>query len=407
MERAPSPRPRIGLALAGGGFLGAAYELGALAALSESIDGLDLTRLDVYVGVSAGGFLAAGLANGLSPHAMVRLFVETDASDTPLDPAALIRPAWSEIGRRLAQTPAFAAELATEVRRGLLHGGVGTAAWRALDLAVSLLPAGVIDASPAEASIARLLSRDGRTDRFDALPTVLRVVATDIDNGEPVAFGGPGWTDVPISRAVLASAAVPGLVPPVSIAGRWFVDGALNKTMHASIALQEGASLVLCLNPLVPYSAGPHGPPAAIAQRGLGAVLSQTVRTAIRSRMAVGLEKYRVTHPHADVVLFEPRPDDATIFFTRIFSVSSRRRLCEHAYRATRADLLARADRLGPVLARHGLRLNVERLADPDHALVRAPVREPGRDTQLSRAARRLEHALEDLERVVRLSRAG
>jgi predicted acylesterase/phospholipase RssA len=399
--------PRIGLALAGGGFMGAAYELGALAALSESIDGLDLTELDVYVGVSAGGFLAAGLANGLSPHAMVRLFVETEASDTPLDPAALIRPAWAEIGRRIAQAPAFAAEVATEIRRGLIHGGVGTAAWRALDLATSLLPAGVIDVAPAEASIARLLSSDGRTDRFDALPTVLRVVATDIDRGDTVAFGAPGWTDVPISRAVVASAAVPGLVPPVPIAGRWFVDGALNKTMHASIALQEGASLVLCLNPLVPYAAGPHGPPAAIARRGLGAVLSQTVRTAIRSRMAVGLEKYRVTHPHADVILFEPRADDATIFFTRIFSVSSRRRLCEHAYRATREDLLARADRLGPVLARHGLRLNVQRLADPGHALVRSPERAPRRDTGLSRAALRLEHALEDLERVVRLSRAG
>lgn len=387
--------------------MGAAYELGALAALSESIDGLDLTRLDVYVGVSAGGFLAAGLANGLSPHAMVRLFVETEASDTPLDPAALIRPAWGEIGHRLAQAPGFAAEVATEVRRGLMHGGVGTAAWRALDLATSLLPAGVIDVAPAEASIARLLSTDGRTDRFDALPTVLRVVATDIDRGDTVAFGAPGWTDVPISRAVVASAAVPGLVPPVPIAGRWFVDGALNKTMHASIALQEGASLVLCLNPLVPYAAGPHGPPAAIARRGLGAVLSQTVRTAIRSRMAVGLEKYRVTHPDADVILFEPRADDATIFFTRIFSVSSRRRLCEHAYRETRADLLARADRLGPVLARHGLRLNVERLADPEHALVRSPERAPRRDTGLSCAAVRLEHALEDLERVLRLSRAG
>lgn len=407
MAAVNASRARIGLALAGGGFLGAAYELGALAALSESIDGLDLTGLDVYVGVSAGGFVAAGLANGLSPHAMVRLFVETDASDTPLDPAALIRPAWAELQRRAAQAPGFAAELATEVRRGLMHGGLGTAAWRALDLAVSLLPAGVIDASPAEASIARLLSRDGRTDRFDRLPTVLRIVATDIDRGDTVAFGAPGWEDVPISRAVLASAAVPGLVPPVAIRGRSFVDGALNKTMHASIALQEGATLVLCLNPLVPYAAGPHGPPAAIAQRGLGAVLSQTVRTAIRSRMAVGLEKYRVTHPQADVLLFEPRADDATTFFTRIFSVSSRRKLCEHAYRATRADLLERAPRLEPVLARHGLRLNRQRLADPDHALVRAPVRPPRRDTRLSRATRHLEYALEDLERVVRLSRAG
>ena len=68
---------RIGLALAGGGFLGAAYELGALAALAESIDGLELNRLDAYVGVSAGSFVAAGLANGLSPYEMVRMFSVT------------------------------------------------------------------------------------------------------------------------------------------------------------------------------------------------------------------------------------------------------------------------------------------------------------------------------------------
>ncbi|MFM1990611.1 MAG: hypothetical protein RJA99_3568 [Pseudomonadota bacterium] len=400
----PRPAPSIGIALAGGGFLGAAYELGALAALSESIEGLDLTALDVYVGVSAGAFLAAGLAAGLSPHAMVRLFVESEVDDGPFDPASLLRPAWREIVSRFAEAPGVAADIAGEVRRGLLHGGLGTAVWRGLDRAATLLPAGILDASPAELKLARLLAQDGLGNRFEALPGVLRIVATDIDSGESVAFGGPGTDHVPISRAVLASSAVPGLFPPVRIDGRWYVDGALNKTLHASIALQEGAGLVLCLNPLVPYSAGPAGPPAAIASRGLGAVLAQTVRTAIRSRMTVGLEKYRVTHPEADVLLFEPRPDDATTFFTRIFSTASRRGLCEHAYRQTRADLLARAHSLAPVLARHGLRLNVTRLADPTHALVREPTSRPPRAGRLAVATRRLGHALDDLERIVRLA---
>ena len=404
MRRAARPRAPIGLALAGGGFLGAAYELGALAALSESIDGLDLTALDVYVGVSAGSFVAAGLANGLSPHAMVRMFVESELEHGAFDPATLLRPAWSEFGQRLAQAPAVMRELLEEMRRGLLRGGLGTAAWRGLDHAATLLPTGVVDATPAELKLAALLAEPGRSNRFDALPARLRIVATDIDTGETVAFGGPGTADVPISRAVLASAAVPGLFPPVKIAGRWFVDGALNKTLHASIALQEGARLVLCLNPLVPYAAGPDGPPASIARRGLGAVLAQTVRTAIRSRMTVGLEKYRVTHPDADVLLFEPRPDDATTFFTRIFSTSSRRALCEHAYRRTRADLLERAPSLAPVLARHGLGLNLRQLAAPAHALVREPVRRTPRAGPLATTTRRLGRTLEDLERIVRLS---
>lgn len=355
--------------------------------------------------MSAGAFVAAGLANGLSPHAMVRLFVESDVGDEDaFDPASLLRPAWGEFGRRAARAPAVVGELLGEMRRGLLHGGWDSAAWRGLDRAATLLPAGVIDAARAERKLARILGAPGRSDRFDGLAARLRIVATDIDTGEAVAFGAPGLHDVPISRAVLASSAVPGLFPPVRVGERWFVDGALNKTLHASVALQEGATLVIGLNPLVPYAAGPGGPPAAIARRGLTAVLAQTVRTAIRSRMQVGLEKYRVTHPEADVLLFEPRADDATTFFTRIFSVSSRRRLCEHAYRSTRDDLLARADALEPVLARHGLSLDRERLAAPVAPLVREPRRSAG-DGRLVRATGRLGEALDDLERSLRVSR--
>ena len=63
-----NPGPKIGLALAGGGPLGAIYEIGALVALSEAIDGLDLNDMSVYVGVSAGGIVATGLAHYLTPH---------------------------------------------------------------------------------------------------------------------------------------------------------------------------------------------------------------------------------------------------------------------------------------------------------------------------------------------------
>ena len=55
----PAARPRIGLALAGGGPLGAIFEIGALCALEEAVRELDLNALDGYVGVSAGGVVAA------------------------------------------------------------------------------------------------------------------------------------------------------------------------------------------------------------------------------------------------------------------------------------------------------------------------------------------------------------
>jgi predicted acylesterase/phospholipase RssA len=67
------------LAIAGGGPIGGMYELGALRALDEAIEGLDLTRLEVYVGVSSGAFLAAGLANRISTAEMHRIFITGDS----------------------------------------------------------------------------------------------------------------------------------------------------------------------------------------------------------------------------------------------------------------------------------------------------------------------------------------
>ena len=68
-------KPRIALALSGGGPLGAIYEIGALCALDESLHGLSFTELDHYVGVSAGGFIAAGLANGMTPRELCAAFI--------------------------------------------------------------------------------------------------------------------------------------------------------------------------------------------------------------------------------------------------------------------------------------------------------------------------------------------
>ncbi|MFW5823470.1 MAG: patatin-like phospholipase family protein, partial [Marinobacter sp.] len=74
------PKPRIGLALGGGGPLGGIYEIGALRALDEALDGLDFNNLDVYVGVNAGAFVAANLANQLTTAQLCRIFVRHEAA---------------------------------------------------------------------------------------------------------------------------------------------------------------------------------------------------------------------------------------------------------------------------------------------------------------------------------------
>ena len=394
----------IGLALAGGGFLGAAYELGVLAALAESVRGLDLNRLDVYVGVSAGSFIAAGLANGKTPHQMVRMFVE-DAEDA-LDPATMLRPAAHLWLRALRSAPEAAHEA---IEAGLSEGLRGGPAviWQALERIGRLLPSGFLDVRPAERTLARVFGENGCSNAFRGLRSKLRLVATDIDSGRPVAFGAPGFDDVPISRAVIASSALPGLFPPVEIGGRYYADGVLNKTLHASVALDEGVGLLLCVNPLVPFSAEQGRSAGTIATASLPVILSQSIRTAIRSRMTVGLDKYGVTHPKARIVVFEPRADDAGIFLTRIFTVSSRRRICEKAYQDTRAELLARYDEYSRKLEPSGLALDRELLRDRELTLVRTtPPPLPRRAGGLEDGLLRLRHALDDLERSLRIARA-
>jgi predicted acylesterase/phospholipase RssA len=158
---------------------------------------------------------------------------------------------------------------------------------------------------------------------------------------------------------------LPVLYPPTKIDGRYFVDGALKKTLHASVALKEGATLVFCINPLVPFDASlarAHGKHShgKLVDGGLPVVLSQTFRSLIHSRMQVGMAKYGTAYKGADVLLFEPNPDDAEMFFANVFSHANRERVCDHAYRHTIHELARREPELAPILARHGISLRSE-----------------------------------------------
>ncbi|TAF86225.1 MAG: patatin-like phospholipase family protein, partial [Curvibacter sp.] len=106
MKAARQTKPRIAMALAGGGPLGAIYEVGALCALHDSLTGLDFNHLDHYVGVSAGGFIAAALANGLTPHQLCASFIEGNSESADFfDPAWLMQPAHDEFVRRGIMLP--------------------------------------------------------------------------------------------------------------------------------------------------------------------------------------------------------------------------------------------------------------------------------------------------------------
>lgn len=356
--------PPIGLAMAGGAPGGAIYEIGAMHALDDALDGFSLTQCGCFVGVSAGAFLTSCLANGLTTDQQVRAIVKREPGEHPFVPEIFFRPAFKEIGKRLLQAPKLLA--------GALMDYGTRREKRLLDALTALgrsLPTGIFDSDPVRDYVERIFSIKGRTDNFNQLGCKLTVVATDLESGEAMRFGHLGWRHVPISVAVQASTALPGLYPPVEINGRHYVDGILLKTMHASVTLEAGAELVFCINPLVPVDTRKAVQQnllrsAPVMRRGLPTVLSQTIRTMIHSRMSLGLKAYGRLYPEADVVLIEPPREDYEDFFSNIFSFSSRRAVCEHAYDATRRSLLARRDVIEPMLARHGLTLDIDFLHD-------------------------------------------
>jgi predicted acylesterase/phospholipase RssA len=358
---------RLGLALAGGGPAGAVYEIGALRALEESIDGLDLNQCDVYVGVSAGAFVAASLANGQTATQLVRGLATHDPGEHPFDPTSFFRPAYGEWIRRAMQLPGLLAHALWQVASAPRDETLA----KSLVRLSRILPLGLFDNEPVRRNLERTFAIKGRTDDFRKLSRKLFVVSADLEAGTPIVFGAGGWDHVPISRAVQASTAVPGLYPPVEIDGRLCVDGVLLKTLHASVALEHGADLLLCLNPLVPMDvaageAQGQLQPGALLRRGMPAILSQTFRTMIHSRMVVGMAGYHARYPGADVVLFEPAREEYRLFFNNIFSFSSRREICQIAYRATRQDLWRRRGTIEPILKRHGFRLRMDMLEDQD-----------------------------------------
>lgn len=397
--RADNKKARIGLALAGGGPLGAIYEIGALCAIEEAVEGLDFTACDSYIGVSAGGFIAAGLINGLTPHQLCAAFIENSLEPPDsFDPTVLLHPAWDEYLMRLRKLPRLVggAIWQTAVQGRSLLG--------AFERLARALPTGVLSGDALAAQLHQQFSLPGRSDDFRKLKHRLVLVATDLDSGESVPFGMPGHDHVPISRAVQASAALPGLFPPVEIGGRHYVDGALKKTIHASVLLEQGLDLLICLNPLVPYESNHHAQGSGFARKariprlvdgGLPVVLSQTLRSLIHSRLELGMKGYARSHPDTDILLFEPDHRDAELFLANTFSYAQRRHLAEHAYQTTRAKLLERAPELSQTLAGHGLRLRTAMLLDNERRLLPAELPGAGRT---ARALVRLDRALSALE---------
>jgi NTE family protein len=343
-----SRRPgKLGLCLAGGGIEGLIYELGVVLALDDFLVGRKILDFDVFCGISAGAFIAALLANGLTPRDVVDGMREGSRFMEPMGRKVLFRPNLSELARRV-----------WSLARGALRtrGDAGERPQR-FDLLSSLLrvvPGGFFSGEPIKWYLEDALTRPGRTNSFRQLRKELYIGATDQDSGRPLVFGEAGLRDVPISHAVRASAALVPFYPPEQVNGRHIVDGAFTRTTNFPVAIRHGARLVVIVNPFVPAMAARSG--SVHRQGGVFAGL-QGIKSLVHSRFDQVYSHIEDNYPDADFELFLPEGEELEQLAGTLMKFFYRVEIVELAYEHTAAKIRRRLPSINETFRRHGLLL--------------------------------------------------
>src|ERR1039457_2038916 len=109
-------RDKTALVLGGGGFTGGVYEIGALRALDLLAVNSSVNQFDVYVGTSAGAFVAALCANGVTPEEMMRVVTrQGPQAFRDIDLGDLLRLNLPEIVRTGVRLPVRMASLVRQL----------------------------------------------------------------------------------------------------------------------------------------------------------------------------------------------------------------------------------------------------------------------------------------------------
>jgi NTE family protein len=360
-------RSRTALVLGGGGFTGGVYEIGALRALDLLAVNRTVNQFDVYVGTSAGSFVAALTANGVTPEEMMRVVnqqVPTPFKD--VDRSTLMRPNALEFAQAMALMPLKMLGLARNVLGQFRSTSV-------IDIAVGLaeaLPSGMYDGKGIEEYLRSVLGDPDRVNDFRLLEHQLFLTATDLDTCERIVMGGPDWDDVPISRAVAASTALPMVYKPVEIKGRHLVDGGLRSTTNVDIAVEAGAKFVIVVNPLVPYvndfqKAIPTmlgSRVRRVADMGLPQIGYQAFKLMAHQRLHEAVTHWREKYPGVDFILIEPDPNDELMFETNILNFTRRVEIARHGFESVTLKLAQDYDELKATCAKHGIDISATRV---------------------------------------------
>lgn len=390
----PPRNPKVALVLAGGAVTGGAFKVGGLRALDECLVGGGVTNFDLYVGISAGAFLATSLASGLTPIDMIGALEGTSERLTQLRPLDFYRPNLGEFVSRplnysvrmagylpglaldlLSVLPQLPRRLAPSARRLAAEPSYTHAESLLMDLFSeispkrqfpalgSLIPSGLFDNSALERWLAQNMAAIGRPNRFDEhyreTGKRLFISASNLDTAERVVFGPDDDHGLSISQAVQASSALPGFFRPARINGVDYVDGGVQRTANIDVAIEQGADLIICYNPFRPFQNRVNfgsGRASYLADRGMGTVISQVFRTLLHTRLQMGLRAYLHDHRfRGDIVVIEARETDEQFFDLNPMAVWKRADALRHGFDSVRQTLSDHSDVLRPLFESYGL----------------------------------------------------
>ena len=329
---------RRGLVLGGGGMLGAAWTIGALCAVEESV-GWRPGGAEVILGTSAGSILGAMLASGvhawqLRDHQRGLPITSGPLAGVDFDYDTAVGGALPPRPRPGIGSPGL---LRTTVRHPREYP------W--LTMVSAVVPTGRGSVAPV-GELVRGLAGPGRLLGGSAL----RVVAVDYRTGHRVAFGDPGAPPAETGEAVMASCAIPGWFAPVELAGGPYVDGGCWSATNADLMLGRGldevyvlAPMALRLHPQGRAEPG-RGTVAALREwrdrdrpRGVLAQLVSRYRRAVTRQMLREARLLRAAGIR--VQLLAPTLEDLAVMGPNMMDPARRGEVLECALRTSRAAL--------------------------------------------------------------------
>ncbi len=335
--------PRLGkgktaLLLEAGGVLGGFMELGAVRALYD----FGISEFDIYIGISAGSFVAACAANQIP----FRMMLERRG----IEWAQVYYPNFGEI---FSKTASFVPNLFRGVSRFWGRSNNDIPFYLSSFFASSLLSTKRITSF-----LETVLDEAQGTNSFKELRDrgrELYIIATDLDTTERRTFGEEDDLATPISEAVGASIAIPITYSPARIDGRDYIDGAICNAANLDVAVEHGADLVICVNPLVPFISKR---PGLLRNMGPLGIMEQSYRSILHQILLRKIERYKADYPTVTTILIEPDPTDPTMFHNPLHASKKLMDMAlVHGYRSTRKAIERQFDFLQKSFLYHGVEI--------------------------------------------------